>query len=153
MTSRWRERRWSAVVPGRGSRNVMSTVTLTAGQVASASGGELLQGDPCAPIGRVSIDSRTLAAGDFFVAIRGERFDGHRFVGEALARGAAGVLLDTLPPDVAVRGGDSAPSVIRAIDTTAGLQSVANDVRRRAGCPVVAITGSAGKTTTKEVTA
>jgi len=131
----------------------MSTVTLTAGQVASASRGELLQGDPCAPIGRVSIDSRSLAAGDFFVAIRGERFDGHQFVGEALARGAAGVLLDTLPADVTVRGGDSAPSVIRTTDTTAGLQRIANDVRRRAGCPVVAITGSAGKTTTKEVTA
>ena len=131
----------------------MPMVTLTAGQVARASGGELLQGDPCRPIGRVSIDSRSLAAGDFFVAIRGERFDGHDFVGAALERGAAGVLIDLLPPAVAVRGGDSAPAVIRATDTTAALQRVANDVRRRAGCPVIAITGSAGKTTTKEVTA
>jgi len=131
----------------------VGTVTLTAGQVATASGGELLQGDPGQPIGRVSIDSRSLAPGDFFVALRGERFDGHQFVAAALAGGAAGALVDTLPPDLAVRGGDSGPSMIRATDTTAALQRVANDVRRRAGCPVVAITGSTGKTTTKEVTA
>ena len=131
----------------------MGTVTLTAGQVARASGGELLQGDPCQAIGRVSIDSRSLAPGDFFVAIRGERFDGHQFVGAALARGAAGALVDTLPPEVAAPGGDLAPAVIRAGDTTAALQQVARDVRRRAACQVVAITGSAGKTTTKEVTA
>src|SRR3954468_19296817 len=105
-------------------------VTLTAGQVASVAGGELLQGNPYHAIGRVSIDSRSLAAGDFFVAIRGERFDGHQFVAAALARGAAGVLVESVPADVAVRGGDSAPAVIRASDTTAALQRVANDVRR-----------------------
>jgi len=128
-------------------------VTLTAGQVASVAGGELLQGNPCQAIGRVSIDSRSLHAGDFFVAIRGERFDGHQFVAAALARGAAGALVDSLPPGMMPAPGDGAGAVIRAADTTVALQRVARDVRRRAGCPVVAITGSAGKTTTKEVTA
>ncbi|MEO7276347.1 MAG: UDP-N-acetylmuramoyl-tripeptide--D-alanyl-D-alanine ligase [Vicinamibacterales bacterium] len=128
-------------------------MTVTAGEVTAASGGVLLQGNPREPIGRVSIDSRSLAAGDFFVAIRGERFDGHQFVAAALARGAAGALVDAVPDDVEVRGGDRGPAMIRVTDTTEALQRVARDVRRRAGCPVIAITGSAGKTTTKEVTA
>ena len=133
----------------------METVTLTAGDVAAATAGEILQGSPAMTIGGISIDSRKLAAGDFFVAIRGERFDGHQFVGDVLARGASGVLLDTLPGDV-TSGRDGAadgPVLIRAKDTTVALQAVARHVRRLAGCRVVAITGSAGKTTTKEVTA
>jgi UDP-N-acetylmuramoyl-tripeptide--D-alanyl-D-alanine ligase len=133
----------------------VETVTLTAGDVAAATAGEILQGSPAMTIGGISIDSRKLAAGDFFVAIRGERFDGHQFVGDVLARGASGVLLDTLPGDV-TSGRDGAadgPVLIRAKDTTVALQAVARHVRRLAGCRVVAITGSAGKTTTKEVTA
>jgi UDP-N-acetylmuramoyl-tripeptide--D-alanyl-D-alanine ligase len=133
----------------------VETVTLTAGDVAAATAGEILQGSPRLTIGGISIDSRKLTAGDFFVAIRGERFDGHQFVGDVLARGASGVLLDALPGDAAY-GRDTAadaPVLIRAKDTTIALQDVARHVRRRAGCRVIAITGSAGKTTTKEVTA
>ena len=54
----------------------MYTVTLTTGDVAAATAGEILQGSPLLTIGGISIDSRKLAPGDFFVAIRGERFDG-----------------------------------------------------------------------------
>ncbi|MEX2662992.1 MAG: Mur ligase domain-containing protein, partial [Vicinamibacterales bacterium] len=72
----------------------MTPLTLTAGDVAAASGGQVVAGDSARPIGRFSIDSRTVAAGDFFVAIRGERFDGHRFVAGALAAGAIGALVD-----------------------------------------------------------
>jgi UDP-N-acetylmuramoyl-tripeptide--D-alanyl-D-alanine ligase len=124
--------------------------------MATATAGELLQGSVRRAIGHISIDSRRLTPGDFFVAIRGERFDGHRFVAEVLARGAAGALVDRLPPDVEFGGpdvGSDAPVLVRANDTTIALQDVARHVRRRAGCTVVAITGSAGKTTTKEVTA
>ena len=64
---------------------MVDTITLTAGEMAAAAGGEVLQGDPHQPIDAISIDTRRLAAGDFFVAIRGERFDGHRFVADALA--------------------------------------------------------------------
>jgi UDP-N-acetylmuramoyl-tripeptide--D-alanyl-D-alanine ligase len=133
----------------------VETVTLTADDVAAATAGEILQGSPAMTIGGISIDSRKLGAGDFFVAIRGERFDGHQFVGDVLARGASGVLLDTLPGELASRRdrAANAPVLIRAKDTTAALQAVARHVRRLAGCRVVAITGSAGKTTTKEVTA
>ena len=142
----------------------MDRLPLSAGDVAVATGGRLVQGDAAQPIERISIDSRTAADGDFFVAIRGDRFDGHRFVTDALARGALGALVDqaTAAPSSSGRGDDSggeagkgrpAPVLMQVADTTRALQDLARDVRRRSGARVVAITGSAGKTTTKEVTA
>jgi UDP-N-acetylmuramoyl-tripeptide--D-alanyl-D-alanine ligase len=121
--------------------------------MAAAAGGELLQGSASQPVGAVSIDSRRLQPGDFFVALRGERFDGHRFVAGAMAGGASGVLVSELPPDLERSTRPDAPAVVRVKDTTIALQDIARDVRRRSGSKVVAITGSAGKTTTKEVTA
>src|SRR4051812_33804561 len=100
------------------------------------------------PIGPISIDSRTLAPGAFFVAIRGERFDGHRFVADVLSRGAVGALVDTQAAEFS-GAGTGERVLIRAGDTTCALQDAARHVRRRAGCTVIAITGSAGKTTTK----
>jgi UDP-N-acetylmuramoyl-tripeptide--D-alanyl-D-alanine ligase len=131
----------------------VQAITLTAGEMAAAAGGELVQGSERQPIGAVSIDSRRLEPGDFFVALRGERFDGHRFVAAAIARGASGALVSELPPDLDRSTEPDAPAVIRVRDTTVALQEIARDVRRKSGSKVVAITGSAGKTTTKEVTA
>ncbi len=126
----------------------MEPFPLTAGDVARATGGTVVAGAAGRDVGSISIDSRTLAAGDFFLAIRGERFDGHAFVADALAKGASGVMVDT---DVPLEGADAV--LIRVGDTTRALQDLARDVRRRAGAKVVAVTGSAGKTTTKEVAA
>src|SRR5687768_11440677 len=118
--------------------------------MAAASGGRVVAGDRATPIGHISIDSRTVAAGDFFVAIRGDRFDGHRFVAGALAAGAIGALVD----DPAAAGDLAGTAVVvQAADTTRALQALARHVRRQSGARVVAITGSAGKTTTKEVCA
>ena len=111
----------------------------------------MIHGDRAAAIGRIAIDSRTLAAGDCFVAIQGERFDGHDFVAEALERGVAGLVVSRDLPEAIER--PAAVVVIRVEDTTRALQDVARDVRRQSGARVVAITGSAGKTTTKEVAA
>ena len=100
-------------------------------------------------VGRISIDTRTLSAGDFFVAIRGERFDGESFVGAALQKGAAGVLVS----DARRAPSGASAVVVEAADTTRALQNVGQFVRRESGARVVAITGSAGKTTTKEICA
>jgi UDP-N-acetylmuramoyl-tripeptide--D-alanyl-D-alanine ligase len=124
-------------------------VSLTAGVFATAASGRVASGNAATPIGRVSIDTRTLTAGDFFIALRGERFDGEAFVGEALRKGAAGVLVR----DAAVAGAAPAAVVVEASDTTKALQDAARFVRRQSGSRVVAITGSAGKTTTKEISA
>jgi UDP-N-acetylmuramoyl-tripeptide--D-alanyl-D-alanine ligase len=136
---------------------------MTARDVAAAMGGRLAIGNPDARIDTVSIDSRTVKAGDLFFAIHGERFDGHDFVAGAIGSGAAGVVIhrvnsvDAAREAAAARGGEAtgsaAPVVIEVEDTTRALQALARDVRRQSGARVVAITGSAGKTTTKEVTA
>lgn len=110
----------------------------------------MLRGAGAVPIGRVSIDSRTLQPGDVFVALRGERFDGHAFVADALAHGASGVMVQE---SSAVPEGARPDLVVQVEDTTRALQAIARDVRRRSEVRVTAVTGSAGKTTTKEIAA
>jgi UDP-N-acetylmuramoyl-tripeptide--D-alanyl-D-alanine ligase len=127
-------------------------LALTAADVAGATGGRIVSGDPDTIVGRIAIDSRALQAGDFFVAITGERFDGHAFVSEAVKAGAGGVMVHDASA-VTGMGPGPAPVAIQVADTTTALQDVARDIRRRSGAKVVAITGSAGKTTTKEVAA
>ena len=125
---------------------------MSASDVANATRGQVVRGDPATAVGRVSIDSRSLEPGDFFVAIAGETFDGHRFVSDATRRGAIGAMVHQAP--VSPEAGTATPAlVIQVDDTTRALQDLARDVRRRSGAIVVAITGSAGKTTTKEVVA
>lgn len=130
----------------------MDTIGLTAAEVAAVTGGRVISGDANRRIERWSIDSRAIVPGELFVAIRGERFDGHQFVAAALAAGAAGAVVMAPAP---LEAGTAAPAplVIQVADTTRALQDAAREVRRRSGATVIAITGSAGKTTTKEMTA
>jgi UDP-N-acetylmuramoyl-tripeptide--D-alanyl-D-alanine ligase len=99
-----------------------------------------------------SIDSRTVAPGELFFAVRGERFDGHDFVTAAIARGAVAAVVSRARaaslPDAAL-----AHPLLIAEDPLLALQTLAVHVRRQWGRLVVAITGSAGKTTTKEAVA
>ena len=123
-------------------------IPLAAGAMAAAMGGRLVAGDSDHYVTGFSIDSRTLAAGDLFFAIVAAR-DGHEFVGAAARRRAAGMVVAR----PVVLPGDSESFVIEVADTTRGLQDLARHVRRESGATVVAITGSAGKTTTKDVIA
>src|SRR5579862_2421761 len=109
--------------------------------------GTIRSGDPGREFSGVSIDTRTLAAGELFVGVRGEQYDGAEFAARAIERGAGGVVV---PRGSAATG--SSATVIDVGDTTVALQGLARAVRRASGAKVVAITGSAGKTTTKEVT-
>ncbi len=128
----------------------MATVPmmLTAAVIATATGGQLAAGSADRAIDGFSIDSRTLQPGDLFFAIVAAR-DGHAFVTDALARGAAGVVVSA--PISANLRRDAV--VIHVADTTAALQTLARFVRRQSAATVIAITGSAGKTTTKEAIA
>ena len=130
---------------------------LTARWVAGAMGAALVAGDPSQEFHGVSIDTRTLAAGDLFIAIRGERFDGAEFAEAAIGKGAAGVVVPRgwSAKASAERGtkASAARVVLEVDDPTLALQALGHAVRRESGTKVVAITGSAGKTTTKEVTA
>ena len=99
-----------------------------------------------------SIDSRTIAPGDLFFAVRGERFDGHDFVAAAVERGAMAAVVSQARvaslPDAAL-----AVPLLIADDPLIALQALAAHVRRQWGKRVIAVTGSAGKTTTKEAIA
>jgi UDP-N-acetylmuramoyl-tripeptide--D-alanyl-D-alanine ligase len=120
----------------------------SARDLAAAVHGRQIAGDPAQRLGRVSIDSRSLVAGDLFFAIVGQR-DGHDFVGDAIARGAAGVVVQrpVVPPAA------TGPVVVEVADTLRALQDLGRTVRRASKARVVAITGSAGKTTTKDAIA
>src|ERR687887_321341 len=131
----------------------MGDFRLIASWVAEAMRGTLT-GDGAREFTGVSIDTRTLKPGELFIAIRGERFDGVEFTDAAIAAGAAGVVVPR--GTTRRRNADSASplgeraSVIEVDETTAALQALARAIRRESGTKVVAITGSAGKTTTKE---
>ena len=118
----------------------------SAEEIAAATGGEVRGGNAAGDwsvIG-VSIDSRTVLPGELFVALRGPSHDGHRFVGAALERGAA-CLVDRIP----ARTADTAPMIL-VKDTMGALTSLGHAARDRSNARIAAITGSVGKTGTKE---
>jgi len=121
---------------------------LTAAEVADIVGGRLEHGAGAAVLRGAAVDSRTVAPGMLFVALAGAQTDGHRFAGEAFRRGAAGALvsqpLAEAPPGAAV---------IRVPDTLRALHRLAQALRDRRRLRVVGITGSVGKTSTKEMAA
>jgi UDP-N-acetylmuramoyl-tripeptide--D-alanyl-D-alanine ligase len=98
-----------------------------------------------------SIDSRTLSPGQLFFAIKGLQFDGHDFAGQALERGAVGAVVIQAYRDRA--GAETVPALLAVPDTARALQDLARGVRRKWGRRIVAVTGSVGKTTTKELIA
>lgn len=115
-------------------------------QIARATGGRL---HPAAARGNVigvSTDSRTVAAGELFVALRGPTFDGHNFIGVAVQRQAAACMCERISADLAI-------PQIEVSDTLQALGDMAQAWRAQFSLPLVAVTGSSGKTTTKEMLA
>ena len=100
---------------------------------------------------RVTTDSRSLQTGDLFVAIKGERFDGHDFVAQAFERGAVAAVVAA--DRAAALAGQAVGSLLAVVDPLAALGALASFWRRRFTLPVIAIVGSNGKTTVKEMTA
>src|SRR5579864_5605913 len=162
--------------------------SLRASEAATAAGGQVVAGDAGALLRGAAIDSRAVRGGELFFAFAGAHADGHRFVGDAFGRGAAGAVVQDLaaaaaswpplaeslslaapvpaPAAAAATAGSaaagsaaaSAPgfagrAVIQVADTLAALHDVARSVRRRVPRRLIGITGSAGKTTTKELLA
>ena len=122
---------------------------LTLSQIAGLAGGNLATSNRDMMVTRVSTDSRTLQTGDLFVPLRGENFDGHKFIQQAAERGAVGAMVEekwsgTAPANFAL---------IRVADTLAGYQTLAANYRASLPIKVIAITGSNGKTSTKDFVA
>ncbi|HEY2733896.1 MAG TPA: Mur ligase family protein, partial [Polyangiales bacterium] len=121
--------------------------SFTLEQIAACTGGRVVSANAQASIRGVVTDSRALKPGQLYVALRGEHHDGHRFLPPSAAQGAAAALVERE---------DEAPaglSLIVVPDTRRALGELARAHRTRWGGKLVAITGSAGKTTTKELTA
>src|SRR6266513_2980489 len=118
-------------------------------QIAEFAGALLSSGNGRVTVDKINTDSRTLKRGELFVALRGENFDGHNFVESAARAGAAGAIVDSnwngnVPENFAL---------IRAKDTLQAYQKLAGNYRKSLTPHVIAITGSNGKTSTKDFTA
>jgi UDP-N-acetylmuramoyl-tripeptide--D-alanyl-D-alanine ligase len=142
---------------GGGYRPSTATLTdfimanMTAGQVEASTGGILLLGDRDTVISGVSIDSRTLHHGDLFFAIRGAVHDGHKYIPSAISKGALGAVVDA-----AYEVPERYPAdriLLRVNDTHQAFKDLAAEVRRQWTGNLVAISGSMGKTTTKDFAA
>ena len=119
----------------------------TAREICAAVGGTLLQ-DSGAPVTGVTTDSRAVQPGQLFIPLVGERFDGHAYIAKALDGGAAGCLT-AREPETLLPG----KLYIQVADTRLALKALASWYRNKFDLPVVQVTGSAGKTTTKEMIA
>src|SRR5438270_11561624 len=122
---------------------------LSISQIAKFAEAKLESGDGEISVERVSTDSRTIKKGELFVALRGENFDGHKFVEDVAKSGATGAIVDP-----AWKG--KAPKsfvVMRAADTLLAYQNLAANYRKSLAIKVLAITGSNGKTSTKDFAA
>ena len=119
----------------------------TAREICAAVGGTLLQ-DSGAPVTGVTTDSRAVQPGQLFIPLVGERFDGHAYISKALDGGAAGCLT-AREPETLLPG----KLYIQVADTRLALKALASWYRDKFDLPVVQVTGSAGKTTTKEMIA
>lgn len=115
-------------------------------EILGFTNGELVCGNIDAEITEFSLDSRTISHGSIFIAIRGSRFDGHRFIAEAVRKGAVGIIVEESFSMPEVLPG----IVIRVKDTIRALGDIARIKRRKFKGTVIAVTGTAGKTTTKE---
>jgi UDP-N-acetylmuramoyl-tripeptide--D-alanyl-D-alanine ligase len=124
------------------------TIAQVAGALGSRPGARL---DPVARVAGVSIDSRTVRAGELFVAIHGPRHDGHDHVGSALERGAIAAVV--AQERLAQYAGEVSSRCIAVADTFEALKHLARAVREAWGGKIAGVTGSVGKTTTKEILA
>lgn len=116
-------------------------------EIITATGGQLFGAGDSTLVTSVSTDSRNLSAGCLFIALRGDHFDGHAFAAQAAEKGAACLMLSEKPEE------DPGVPVILVKDTLYGLQRLAKWYRQQLDIRVVGITGSNGKTSTKDFTA
>lgn len=110
-------------------------------------GGMLLQGNAAKKVSGISTDTRTVKKGELFIALKGKNFDGHKFLSIAIRKGATALFVSKkvqVPEGIAV---------ILCKDTTKAYSDIAHGYRKKFSIPVIAITGSVGKTTTKELMA
>ena len=122
---------------------------LSLDEIIKAFGGQIISGDRDTKIKGISTDSRTVKPGDLFFALKGERCDGHRYVTHAMNTGAVGAVISN---EFNIEPAHKNFPVIRVKDTTTALGDLARYYRQKLNTTIIGITGSNGKTTTKEMT-
>jgi len=130
----------------------MRSPVLKIDEILSATEGTLIRGNPEGRLEGVSTDSRTIRKGNLFIPLTGDHFDGHGFVPDAIQNGAGGLLVQKGEEDAIGSLSGDLP-VVLVDDTLHALGDIANLWRNKSTIPVVAVTGSSGKTTTKEMIA
>lgn len=132
-----------------------ANVTFTLSEIVQATGGERFSGTPDLCFSGIAIDSRTAMSSDLFIAIVGERLDGHDFVRQAINGGVRGIVIDKKHAESFsyARMAKLELGCVVVPDTTEALGKIASQYRKGFGVSIAAITGSNGKTTTKELTA
>src|SRR5512133_905435 len=122
-------------------------------EIATATGGKLI-GNPTdgRRVTSVVVDSRQVGPGALFVALRGQKHDGHDFVQDVFVKGARAAIVERVPDSVSAQEAERF-TLILVPDTLEALLKLAGDWRQKLGIKVIGVTGSVGKTTTKEVVA
>ncbi|MFH1837423.1 MAG: UDP-N-acetylmuramoyl-tripeptide--D-alanyl-D-alanine ligase [Candidatus Omnitrophota bacterium] len=119
--------------------DIEKMIEITGGRSLKRSSDEMISG--------FSIDSRTIKAGDIFLAVKGENFDGHSFLEDALDRGASGIIISQDVPDNIK---EKARDIIFVGDVLKAIADISREIRKSIGAKVIAVTGSNGKTTVKD---
>jgi len=123
--------------------NIMFNFTIT--DILKITGGELFAGAEETPVKGFSIDSRTIKPGDIFIAVKGEHFDGHDFMDQAISRGASGIIAERS------LSGSLSSNMIKVENTIEAMVKTARYLRGLSDIPVICITGTNGKTTVKDI--
>lgn len=126
---------------------------LSLAEIADVTKGSLLSGNPTFSPRSISTDTRTMAPGDVFLALKGERFDGHDFTAQALEKGASGLIVSRIGPKELELALSKGAGVVKVRDTLWALGELAKKWRELHPVCAIGITGSNGKTTTKEMVA
>lgn len=121
---------------------------ITVNEILKACNGHLQSGDSGTKVAGISTDTRTIKEGEMFLAVKGQKYDGHSFIAEAFRKKAAGAIVSGLAKEL-----PKGKILILVRDTLSALQNIAGYYRDKFTLPVIAITGSNGKTTTKEMLA
>ncbi|MGH8103523.1 MAG: UDP-N-acetylmuramoyl-tripeptide--D-alanyl-D-alanine ligase [bacterium] len=124
----------------------LRAILMKAREIAEVTGGTLVNGDPDADITHYCTDSRQTRRGDFFLALKGLKFDGNDFIPDALARGALGALIEPRAPEAAEQNA----VLIEVRNSNDALARLAKHYRKTFTGDIVAVTGSVGKSTAKE---
>ncbi len=143
----------SAMMFGGNRQQERVAMSFQLDEILKWTGGEIINSKEEVPLvfEHIGMDSRTTRPGELFVALKGKNFDGHDFIGSAFSKGAKAALVSKIPEEQSHYPGENKFFLIKVKDTLQALQDMATNYRHKFNLKVIAVTGSNGKTTTKDL--